>query len=525
MTKSLDMLLFFPKQGVIMRQICFTLFGCICLLIQGFCDDRGDHFYYKNPDQLFQAAVWGGDVESCKALLETGEISDHTIDEMFSIILFDISGLIWPEMPSVSSRIELGKLLAKYLSPDKNSWIGKWVCHKEVYPIVDPEIWKILTSSIPPQCAFYPKCFLINCIVRKQCYETYSDYPRFLDQMFQEYGFMDKESEWSSFLPPLEILEAHIDLCNENNLGFSSKEEISQFIEKTYNPPPRGHINVLFSSFLPMLDDDLGLTLSLTTKTNLLMDFFQHASLETSDFNSYHKELPLLYFTSKFFEKKPLCQLDAKIVVERILAGVDFKQLEKQGITNICELRSIYAWYHLLNTSEVKDYIEQNPDGKKEDYQSKVDMLLNIAREEGCDRGSLLSLITKKFEDQNQLIIKTIRDNLSCFKGGMIDWFSYEENTFTISFTSKKLSRGEVFGIFDDDSNYYNAMKCSLRFLKVEDLQFVVEDKDLKMTIFDLCFDEDNQMNINYFIDGDLNMHVLKVKAEKILYEVSPERL
>ncbi|HEV7736068.1 MAG TPA: hypothetical protein VGO47_01685, partial [Chlamydiales bacterium] len=260
-----------------MRQICLTLFGCLCLLIQGYCDDRDDGFFYTKdddvyrpkPDELFRVAICDDNIASCKALLETGKISEDTVDRMFFNALFG-----YPEYPderSIATRIDLVQLLAKYLPPDKDSWIQRWMVTPDAFPVMHLEIWKILTSSITSRFSFYPKCFLVNCIVRKQCYETYSDYPRFLDQMLEDFDIHHRDNELSSFLPQVEALQAYIDFCNANDLGFSSQAEISQFIEKTYIPTGAGRINGLFSGFIALIDDELGLILNPTTKANLLM--------------------------------------------------------------------------------------------------------------------------------------------------------------------------------------------------------------------------------------------------------------
>jgi hypothetical protein len=241
--------------------------------------------------------------------------------------------------------------------------------------------------------------------------------------------------------------------------------------------------------------------------------------VETSGLDAYHREIPLLYFTDRFFEKKPLCQLDSKVVVERILEGVRFKKLAKRKIRSVSELRSIYAWYHLLSAPEVQDYIQQLPDDKKTDYQSKVELLLDLAKGEGCDRDSLLLLYTQKLEQESRCDFEFFRNHLSLFKGGTIDGFSSEENKFMISFTSHPLSVAELDEFFDDDFDF-EELECDLRFLKVEDLQFDEEDDDLEMTISDLSIDEDNQMTIRYFVEEDPNPHLLKVKAKKILCEV-----
>lgn len=506
--------------------------GCLCLVIQAFCNDIEDEddfniirdipWWVKRPsDDLFRESVLRGDLALCEKLLVESQISEGIFDEMFFEVLF-----IKPEFEStlpLSTRISLGKLLVKYGELHSHSWLDRWVVYTNVFPAEHPEVWKILISSVP-EFEMYHKCALINCLVRRQCYETYSDYPAFLRQLRENFGIVEDNFpsfDFSSFLPKKEALEAYIEFCNANNLGFSSNEEMSQFIEKMYATPPETLSRKrLFSSFLGLIDADLGLTIQPTIKSSLLMDFFLHQSAE-SYYLDNRNHLLLAYFANKIFEKQPLCALDPKVVIQRIFADVNFEKLERRLRLKQGKIRTFYAWYHLLNTPEVQDYVQNLPNEKKAEYQKKIELLSKFALQEGSDRYNLVSIMTKQLEEYCLQRLEFYRKQLTFFKGGTIERCATDGDNYIIELY-RELNEEELQEFSQDDIDDGDTFEFRMLFLKGESPQFdelsTYLNEDAVLKIFDVTFEGDNQVAIGYCKEGETNPHVIKIRAERILH-------
>ncbi len=443
-------------------------------------------FHCYASDDLLREAVALGDVMRSEELLKEGEVSEEFIDQLFYEVFFIRSE--WESEIPLDCRKAIGKLLIQHGAPRDLAALGSWAFDSRMFPIYDGEVWKMLSSLIP-DFDTYQKCAFINALIRRQCYETYGDYPKFLEELSHEFGIDESEDHFSSFLPKKEDLQAYIEYSEAHGLSFSSKEEIAEFIERICLSPPeewnRG-FNWIFSGFLGLLDNELGLTIDPSIRSHLIMNFFQQLSMESA----YLSDRSLIYFTDQFFEKIP-SGIDPEAIVFRILEGVDFEELEiLSELQNSAEIRSIYAWYHLLNTDVVKEYVQSLP---SED-QRKIELLLQFALQEGSDKGSLLSIFKKlgsEFFTQN---LQQLQENLSLFTDLIIE------------------QRGDhlILNLYIDED-----VNCVLHFLDVESLDKEIDDDVMKISYLHL--EGAGNMTIGYFKEEDPHLYVMEIRAKKML--------